>query len=126
MIKQVKSIILIALLYKYRKSVITISILLSIVLFSQWIYSDIVEYLKLIEQTEYLHFALPTKWIIIFSCIGISASLILNIVNEHSKNNQNQNKVGKEQKQSFFQGFKKSKQKSLDEIEKSINESNIG
>lgn len=49
------------------------------VLFSQWIYSDVVEYLRLREKLQYLDFILPIKWSIIFFNIGLSVYLILSL-----------------------------------------------
>jgi len=48
-------------------------------LFSQWIYSDVVEYLRLREKLQYLDFILPIKWSIIFFNIGLSVYLILSL-----------------------------------------------
>ena len=79
MFKQVKSILLWSLLYRFRRRLTLVAVLLSIVLLSQWIYSDIVEYLTLTKKTTYLDYILPLKWIIIFFNIGFSVYLILSI-----------------------------------------------
>lgn len=79
MFKQVKSILIWSLIYKFRKRLTIVVLLLSVVLLSQWLYSDIVEYLKLTKQTEYLNYILPIKWLMIFSNIGISTYLVLTI-----------------------------------------------
>lgn len=44
---------------------------------SQWLYSDIVEYLQITEQTEFLHYLLPAKWLLILGCIALSSYLVL-------------------------------------------------
>lgn len=85
MFKQVKSIIIWSLIYKFRKRLTLVVILLSMVLLSQWIYSDIVEYLTLIEKTEYLNYILPAKWLLIFTNIGVSAFLVLTIFRKDEK-----------------------------------------
>jgi len=55
------------------------------VLLSQWIYGDIVEYLRLSEHIAYLSYALVGKWIMIFSNIAISAYLILTMFRKEEK-----------------------------------------
>ena len=79
MFRQVKSAIFWTLVYKFRKRLTIVAILLSIVFLSQWIYSDVVEYLQLTKQLQYLDFLLPIKWIVILFNIGFSAYLILTI-----------------------------------------------
>lgn len=85
MFKQIKSAIFWTLVYKFRKRLTIVVILLSTVLLSQWIYSDIVEYLKLSEKIIYLNYVLMAKWIIIFTNIGISAYLILTLFKTEDK-----------------------------------------
>ena len=77
MFKQIKSIVFWTLLYKFRKRVTIIAILIAMILFAQWIYSDIVEYLTLTEKLEYLNYLLIGKWLMIFTNFGISLYLIL-------------------------------------------------
>ena len=79
MFKQAKSAFIWYQLYKFRRTVIIVILLLSFVLFSQWIYSDVVEYLTLREKLEYLDILLPIKWSIIFFNIGLSAYLIVGL-----------------------------------------------
>ena len=79
MFKQIKSVLLWSMLYKFRKRLIVVVILLSVVLLSQWIYSDIVEYLSLTKNTAYLSIVLPLKWLIILLNIALSAYLILTV-----------------------------------------------
>lgn len=79
MFKQAKSAFIWYHLYKFRRTLILVALLLSIVLFSQWIYSDVVEYLRLREKLQYLDFILPIKWSIIFFNIGLSVYLILSL-----------------------------------------------
>ena len=79
MFKQVKSAVFWYYLYKFRKRVTLIFLLLIIALFANVIYADIVEYLKLKEKLEYLEIALISKWLIIIFNIGISIYLILTL-----------------------------------------------
>jgi len=79
MFKQAKSIFFWTLLYKFRRRLSFVAILLSVVLLSQWIYSDIVEYLTLTKNTQYLNIVLPIKWLVIFFNIALSAYLILSL-----------------------------------------------
>lgn len=95
MFKQIKSIFIWSLLYKFRKRVVIISLLISSILLSQWIYSDVVEYLKLTEKITYLDYILPIKWIYIFSSIGISVYLILTIFKSEKKEKENKSKTQK-------------------------------
>lgn len=57
-------------------------------LISNFIYSDIVEILKIKEKTQYLEIALLIKWLIILFSIILSFYLILTLF----KNNQEDNK----------------------------------
>ncbi len=79
MFRQAKSAFIWFHLYKFRKTFTIIFLLLSIVLFSQWIYSDIVQYLELREKLEYLDFILPLKWAVIFFNIALSLYLFLRL-----------------------------------------------
>ena len=54
MFKQAKSAFIWYHLYKFWRTVVLIVLLLSVVFFSQWIYSDVVEYLTLRKKLEYL------------------------------------------------------------------------
>lgn len=101
MFKQIKSAIFWTLVYKFRKRLTIVVILLSTVLLSQWIYSDIVEYLKLSEKIIYLNYVLMAKWIIIFTNIGISAYLILTLFKTEDKD-LSKNKTTKKKE---FRGF---------------------
>jgi len=98
MFKQVKSFFFWSMLYKFRKRLTLVAILLSIVLLSQWIYSDIVEYLTLTKQTNYLNYVLPIKWIVVFFNIALSVYLILNIFKVEKQQNTNKNKKKDTQK----------------------------
>lgn len=77
MFKQVKSAVFWYYLYKFRKRVALIFLLLIIALFSNAIYSDVIEYLKLKEKLQYLEIALISKWVIIIFSLVISIYLIL-------------------------------------------------
>lgn len=77
MFKQVKSAIFWYYLYKFRKRVVLIFLLLIVALFSNAIYSDVIEYLKLKEKLQYLKIALISKWVIIIFSLVFSIYLIL-------------------------------------------------
>jgi len=85
MVRQVRSLILWTLIYRFRRRLTIVAVLLSMVLLSQWIYGDIVEYLRLSEHIAYLSYALVGKWIMIFSNIAISAYLILTMFRKEEK-----------------------------------------
>ena len=79
MFRQAKSAFIWYHLYKFRRTFVLIAFLLSIVLFSQWIYSDIVEYLQLRKHLEYLDYILPIKWAIILFNITLSIYLFFSL-----------------------------------------------
>jgi len=79
MFRQAKSAFIWYHLYKFRKTFTLIAVLLSIVLFSQWIYADIVQYLELRKHLEYLDIVLPVKWTIILFNISLSMYLFLSL-----------------------------------------------
>jgi len=90
MFRQAKSAFIWYHLYKFRRTFILIAFLLSIVLFSQWIYSDIVEYLELRKHLEYLDYILPIKWAIIFFNITLSVYLFLSLFKNDKENIQDE------------------------------------
>lgn len=85
MVRQVRSLILWTLIYRFRRRLTIVAVLLSMVLLSQWIYGDIVEYLRLSEKVAYLSYVLAGKWIVIFSNIAVSAYLILTMFRKEEK-----------------------------------------
>ncbi|MFX4242382.1 hypothetical protein ACOL22_06330 [Aliarcobacter butzleri] len=93
MFKQVKSAVFWYYLYKFRKRVTLIFLLLIIALFANVIYADIVEYLKLKEKLEYLEIALLSKWLIIIFNIGISIYLILTLFKKEESGNGKKEKI---------------------------------
>ncbi|WP_152057390.1 hypothetical protein [Aliarcobacter butzleri] len=93
MFKQVKSAVFWYYLYKFRKRVTLIILLLIIALFANVIYADIVEYLKLKEKLEYLEIALLSKWLIIIFNIGISIYLILTLFKKEENGNGKKEKI---------------------------------
>ena len=97
MFKQAKSALIWYYLYKFRRTLIVVALLLSTVLFSQWIYSDVVEYLRLRDKLQYLDFILPIKWSIIFFNIGLSLYLILSLF----MSDKDTNKESEEKEQKF-------------------------
>lgn len=93
MFKQVKSAVFWYYLYKFRKRVTLIFLLLIIALFANVIYADIVEYLKLKEKLEYLEIALLSKWLIIIFNIGISIYLILTLFKKEETGSSKKEKI---------------------------------
>ena len=87
MFKQAKSAFIWYHLYKFRRTIVLVVLLLSVVIFSQWIYSDVVEYLTLRKKLEYLDILLPIKWVIIFFNIGLSTYLISSLFKKEKKEN---------------------------------------
>jgi hypothetical protein len=77
MFKQVKSALFWYYLFKFRRRVTLIVLLLIIALFANAIYSDVVEYLTLKEKLEFLEIVLLAKWIIIIFNIVFSIYLLL-------------------------------------------------
>ncbi len=88
MFKQMKSALFWYYLYKFRKRAIFIFFLLLVALFSGFIYGDVVEYLKLTQNIEYLKYVLILKWFIIIFNSLLSIYLILTLF----KNSENQEK----------------------------------
>ena len=79
MFKQMKSALFWYYLYKFRKRAIFIFFLLLVALFSGFIYDDVVEYLKLTQNIEYLKYVLALKWFIIIFNSLLSIYLILTL-----------------------------------------------
>ncbi len=79
MFKQMKSALFWYYLYKFRKRAIFIFFLLLVALFSGFIYGDVVEYLKLTQNIEYLKYVLILKWFIIIFNSLLSIYLILTL-----------------------------------------------
>lgn len=90
MFKQVKSALFWYYLYKFRKRVLLIFLLLIVALFANAIYGDLIEYLKLKEKLQYLEIALISKWIIILFNLTFSIYLILTMF---KKEDEEENKV---------------------------------
>ena len=88
MFKQMKSALFWYYLYKFRKRAIFIFFRLLVALFSGFIYGDVVEYLKLTQNIEYLKYVLVLKWFIIIFNSLLSIYLILTLF----KNSENQEK----------------------------------
>jgi len=93
MFKQAKSAFIWYQLYKFRKTVVLVVLLLCVVFFSQWIYSDVVEYLTLRKKLEYLDILLPIKWAVIFFNIGLSTYLVTSLFKKEKKQEIKKEKV---------------------------------
>jgi len=96
MFKQAKSAFIWYQLYKFRKTVVLVVLLLCVVFFSQWIYSDVVEYLTLRKKLEYLDILLPIKWAVIFFNIGLSTYLVTSLFKQEKKQEIKEQKQSKE------------------------------
>ena len=89
MFKQVKSALFWYYLFKFRRRVIFIVLLLVVALFANAIYGDVVEYLKLKDRLEFLEIALISKWTVIIFNIVSSIYLILTIFKKEEKEQKN-------------------------------------
>ncbi len=89
MFKQVKSALFWYYLFKFRRRVILIVLLLVVALFANAIYGDVVEYLKLKDRLEFLEIALISKWTVIIFNIVFSIYLILTIFKKEEKEQKN-------------------------------------
>ena len=104
MFKQVKSALFWYYLYKFRKRAIFIFFLLLVALFSGFIYGDVVEYLKLTQNIEYLKYVLALKWFIIIFNSLLSIYLILTLFKNSTNDEKSNIKKEKfETKNSFTQ-----------------------
>ena len=104
MFKQMKSALFWYYLYKFRKRAIFIFFLLLVALFSGFIYGDVVEYLKLTQNIEYLKYVLALKWFIIIFNSLLSIYLILTLFKNSEKQEKSSVKKDKvETKNSFTQ-----------------------
>jgi len=110
MFRQAKSAFIWYHLYKFRRTFILIAFLLTIVLFSQWIYSDIVEYLELRKHLEYLDYILPIKWAIILFNVTLSVSLFLSLFkNDKDIKNEKENTQDEKKEEEVIKQAKKEK-----------------
>ncbi len=89
MFKQVKSALFWYYLFKFRRRVILIVLLLVVALFANAIYGDVIEYLKLKDKLEFLEVALISKWTVIIFNIVFSIYLILTIFKKEEKEQKN-------------------------------------
>ena len=104
MFKQVKSALFWYYLYKFRKRAIFVFFLLLVALFSGFIYGDVVEYLKLTQNIEYLKYVLALKWFIIIFNFLLSIYLILTLFKNSTNDEKSNIKKEKfETKNSFTQ-----------------------
>ena len=100
MFKQVKSALFWYYLYKFRKRVTLIVLLLVVAIFANAIYGDVIEYLKLKDKLQYLEIALTSKWVIILFNLTFSIYLILTMFKkeEEEKIKQQEPKKTKKEK----------------------------
>ncbi len=110
MFKQVKSAVFWYYLFKFRKRITLVVLLLIIALFANVIYSDVVEYLKLKDKLQYLEIALISKWIVIIFNLVFSIYLLLTMFKKEEiqeekkiKKEKNVEPVKKEKEEKFTQ-----------------------
>ena len=83
--KGLKNLVIYYYLYRFRKTFTIIFSLLFVILVSNFIYSDIVEYLKLRDKLEYLDYILPLKWVLNISLFSLIVYLLLGIFKSKEK-----------------------------------------
>ncbi len=101
MFKQVKSAFFWYYLFKFRKRVLIITLLLIVALFANAIYGDVVEYLKLKNKLDFLEIALISKWVIIIFNIVFSVYLLLTMFKKQDDILKKQNKKEENSKMKF-------------------------
>ena len=85
--KGLKNLVIYYYLYRFRKTFTIIFSLLFVILVSNFIYSDIVEYLKLRDKLEYLDYILPLKWVLNIGLFSLIVYLLLGIFKSKDKKN---------------------------------------
>ncbi|MGE0051753.1 MAG: hypothetical protein AB7S49_09530 [Arcobacter sp.] len=113
MFKQVKSAVFWYYLFKFRKRITLVVLLLIIALFANVIYSDVVEYLKLKDKLQYLEIALISKWIVIIFNLVFSIYLFLTMFKKEEI--QEEKKIKKEK---IVEPVKKEKEEKFTQREK--------
>jgi len=111
MFKQVKSALFWYYLFKFRRRVIVIALLLIIALFANAIYSDVVQYLTLKEKLEFLEVVLIGKWLIIIFNIVFSIYLILTMFKKEEEKPSKKETKSKEKKEDIKQASSKKEEK---------------
>lgn len=111
MFKQVKSALFWYYLFKFRRRVIVIALLLIIALFANAIYSDVVQYLTLKEKLEFLEVVLIGKWLIIIFNIVFSIYLILTMFKKEEEKPSKKETKSKEKKEDVKQANSKKEEK---------------
>ncbi len=69
MFRQIKSAIIWSYIYRFRSLLIKLVIALILIGFIEFIYRDIVEYLRLSQKLDYLIYVIVLKWFLILSII---------------------------------------------------------
>ncbi len=119
MFKQVKSAFFWYYLFKFRKRVLIITLLLIVALFANAIYGDVVEYLKLKNKLDFLEIALISKWVIIIFNIVFSVYLLLTMFKKQDEILKKQNKKEENSKMKFSKmSFKKEEKSEIKKEEK--------
>lgn len=121
MFKQVKSAVFWYYLIKFRRRVVLIAFLLLSALFANFIYNDVVEYLKLKNQLEYLELALILKWFFIFFNLTFSVYLLVTIFKkEEDKKNTKPLKPSKKENQKPKEAAEVKKEDKFSQREKDL------
>lgn len=118
MFKEIRLMLILAMIYKNRNKFILLTINISILLLSQYIYDDIIEYLKLSNKTEFISYVLPIKWIIILLFISMSVNIIISLF----KNSDKEDAILKKDEENIIVLKRKQEKlvEQLNEIENSI------
>ncbi|MRI83113.1 MAG: hypothetical protein C6I00_01705 [Nitratiruptor sp.] len=79
MFRQLKSALIWYYLYRFRRRIALILTLVVLLFLSEYLYSDIVEYLQLRHKLEWLDYILPLKWLLIVFLLFSIFYLLLTI-----------------------------------------------
>ena len=93
MFKQLKSAYIWFYIYRFRKKLSLVLTLIFLILLSQLIYSDIVEYLKLRHKLYLLDYILPAKWLFITLAFFYSFYTLLTLFKKTPKNESKDKKI---------------------------------
>ncbi len=97
MFKQVKSAMIWYYIFKFRRRITLIFFLLLVVIFSNAIYSDVVEYLRLKNKLEYLDIVLSLKWFIVIFNISFCIYLLITLFKKDEKKSKPKETINKKE-----------------------------
>jgi predicted membrane protein len=120
MFKQFKSMFLLAWLYRFRKKLTAIIVLFVAAFLLDWLFSDLVDFLKSTQQTKYLNYLFLSKWVLILLSIGFAFYLIFTIFKVEFKTEKKNKTQLPTQKKTRQTTAKKATKAKLTEREKSF------